>query len=166
MTISISKWDILFLFLLLAGCAKSDPWSLDTVKAGGSYNSSKLCYHAEDQVNGIDLELLSASEKLSIYLTVHSHAIPFYPNDPKKALVRISNPHKKMTFLAHRREGGQRLLLPESAHDFVLSSLQNGEPLTLQIPGYITTIEPGYFSKYFEKLQHPLPFELTIHLPM
>ncbi len=163
MAISVIK---LLPLLLLCACAKQDHWALDTVRAGGeAFNSSKLCYRADDRINGIDLELLSTSEKLSIFLNVHSQAAPIYPNDPKKTLVKISSPQKKLLILAHRREGGQRLLLPESTYSFILSTLQSGEPLTLQIPGYITTIEPERFSKHFEKFQHPFPFDLIIDLP-
>ncbi len=153
--------------LVLSSCERQDPWTLQTIRAGNSdFNSSKLAYATEDQVNGLDLEILSSKKELRIALLVHSHPVPAYDLDEKKALVKISSPEKQIVTLASRREGGQRLILPEKVHPFILSTLKNGEPLTLQVPGYKSTVMPKKFSTLLEKLEHPSPFELIIHLPM
>ncbi|MBI2743487.1 MAG: hypothetical protein HYX48_06175 [Chlamydiales bacterium] len=151
-----------YTFFLLLGllfataCAKEDNWALNSVRSGSApFSSTKLSYPAKDKINGIGFELLSTSEKIRIYLNVHSEAVPAYEGDTQKALVRIATKNRKQVILAHRRSGGQRLLLPESIYPFILATLENGHSITFQIPGYIATIEPEGFSKNFEKMQHP-----------
>lgn len=159
-------WCIL-VFVALTSCARQDNWEQSQVRAGSSsFNSSKLTYATRDPINGIDLEMLYTNEKLRIYLDVRSHCIPAYEADTKKAVVRIQSPEKKVIILAHRREGGQRLLLPESSHTFILESLKKGQTLTFEVPGYKAIVQAEGFSNKFEQILQAPQFHIDFDLPL
>ncbi len=138
---------IFVLLVLLSACTKQDPsWSLNQIKTGEKeFDSTRFCYTAPSSSTGIDLELLSTQEKLRIALIVHSQPIPSYRDEHEKALVRITALGKKQIIIASRREGGQRLLLPESIYPLLLDCLKKGEPLTFETPGYRETLICNHF---------------------
>jgi hypothetical protein len=162
-----SAFCLLTSAFLLCGCSRTDRWQETSIQTGSSkYDSSRLLYVAEDRVNGIDLELLQTPQGLKIYLLVHSSPVAPYGEEGKKSLVRISTEKEKKVILATRREGGQRLLLPETIYPFILTALKEKEWLTLQLSGYETRISPGKFKEKFEKLEHPSKFDVKVNLPI
>jgi hypothetical protein len=156
----------LFFLSCLCSCHRQDPWSINYIRTGNqAFNSSKLCYRSHDKINGIDLEILSTTENLRIYLLVHSQPIPSYKDNPKKAYVEINAKNQKHVFTASRREGGQKILLPETMHGLIFSTLSEGAPLTIQLEGYISIIEPYQFTKLLDKILKPQPISLPFDSP-
>jgi len=96
--------------------------------------------------------MITGAEGTSLYLDVHSHPIPPYASNPKEAIVTLSTGEEKLVVLAVRREGGQRLVVPLEAHAFILKTLRQGLPLTIELEGYTTTIEAKNF-KAIKELQ-------------
>ncbi len=140
------------LLILAASCQQSSPhWTASYVEG-----SSNLTYHDVDPNYGIALEMVVGSEETSFYLDVHSHPIPPYADNPKEAIVTLSTGDEKYVVMAMRREGGQRLIVPKEAHAFILSTLRQGLPLTIQLEGYTTTIDSKNFKaiKELKELAH------------
>jgi hypothetical protein len=157
---------LLSALFLLSGCAKREAWEVSTIRTGDEHHSSKLSCASRDPVNGIDLDFLMVAGELSVYLTVHSRPVPSYPLDEKTALVKLVSEDRKKIFLAIRREGGQRLLLPESIHAFILDSLKQGKPLLVQVCGYQAKIEPNNFNKQYHEFLEPSSLKPSIRLPI
>ena len=161
----------LFLLLIyLCSCNKTNRWSLDHVRSDDcSSDSSKLSFHAPDRVNGIDLEILqlyqSGTQKtLHLYLNVHASPIPPFNNHPKEALVTIIIDENKHSFIAHRREGGQRVLLPDASHSLIIGSLKEKKAVTIQLQGYITEVDPSQLLEKFNKMQKQSFYRQTISI--
>jgi hypothetical protein len=157
-------------FLLLLSffsCAAKSQWEVSHIKGGSAeFNSSRLAYHSEDRVNGIDLEFLKTKDSLNLYLHVHSRPIPCFQDSPKKAKVTVQAEDKSYTFSALRHEGGQRLLLPSSIQEIIIETLKNGMPVVIHLEGYDVSIEPACFSDFFYKLHYPPRFSSLFHLPI
>ena len=152
--------------LLLASCRSTNPWSVDRVTSGNTkFNSTKLTHFTNDPIHGLDLEFLKTHDRLYVYLNVHSTPIPPLKTDPESSFVYISVESEKHRFEAHRREGGQRLLLPDSAVELIISSLEQQHPITIHVAGYQSLIAPSEFSKQYQKIKQSPLFENPFHLP-
>ncbi|MBS0652994.1 MAG: hypothetical protein JSR39_05635 [Verrucomicrobia bacterium] len=163
---SLLLCSCLFLSVILASCRSSSPWALDRVESGNSdFNSAKLTFPANDPIHGIDVEFLNTSKNLYVYLNVHSIPIPALKNNPKYAFVHLTIGTEKYRFEALRREGGQRLLLPEEAVDLMISSLRKNLPIEIKVSGYSTQITPSGFPEKFKKMQQSPLFPNPFHLP-
>jgi len=157
---------VLLALLLLSGCRSDTSWTVDHVASGRSrFNSTKLTYTAADPINGLDLEFLKTREHLYVYLNVHSVPIPPLKTDPHHSFVYITVDTERHRFEAVRREGGQRLLLPEDAINLIISSLNQQLPVEIAVSGYSSLISPSDFSKKYKKIQHISAFENPFHLP-
>lgn len=153
------------LLLLLSSCVKSDPWSLTTIQTKGLETPlSRLYYHTSDRVNGIDLEILIAQGKLVSFLQVHREAIPPLSKQPDKARGKLILEGQAYPFIAERHGGGQRLNLPEKSQDQIISLLKEGKSFTLQVDGYEEIIQPGEFSKKWNKIKEN-SYTIPFHLP-
>ena len=148
---------VLLALFLLSGCRSDTSWTVDRVASGHSkFNSTKLTYTAADPINGLDLEFLKTQEHLYVYLNVHSVPIPPLKTDPHHSFVYITVDTEKRRFEALRREGGQRLLLPEDAINLITSSLDQQLPVEITVSGYSSLISPSDFSKKYKKnTTHP-----------
>lgn len=153
------------LLLSFLSCNQSDSWQISRIETGTpKFDSSKLTYHSPDRSNGIDLEMLHTHQSLHFYLQVHSQTIPAYQGNPKEALVNITIGETKHALVAPRHEGGQRLLLPDSAHDIIITALKANQPIKIELEGYSASIDPAQFSEYFNEMQHPSLFRLPTDL--
>lgn len=154
---------LLFCELLLSCCTKQDHWNVSHIKTGQSeFDSSKLTYLASDRINGIQLEFLRTKHALHLYAFVHSQPIPAYRGNPKQAKVIIRIEAQEFPFIAIRHAGGHRLLIPEETQDLITQSLHDAKSITLELQGYIETIESAGFSQHFEKLYSSMPFSTSL----
>ncbi len=157
---------LVLLSLHLTSCRSNSHWALNRVESGNpQFDSTKLTFYSTDPINGIDLELLNTHQQLYVYLNVHSVPIPPLKTDPKHALVHITIGKEKHRVEALRREGGQRLLLPEDAVQLILDALKKEQSLDLAISGYRVSIDPEGFSERYEKMQTAPAFQNPFHLP-
>jgi hypothetical protein len=164
----LAQYLCLFALLtaMLTSCRSGSRWSLDRVESGSSaFNSTKLIFPAGDPIHGIDVEFLNTSKNLYVYLNVHSTPIPALKDDPKHAFVILTIGSEKHRFEAVRREGGQRLLLPEEAVNLLIGSLQKDLPIEIKISGYSAQLTASDFSEKFKKMQQNPLFPNPFHLP-
>ena len=154
--------------LLLCSCAQNDNWTVDHIQTGNeAFSSSKLSFPTHDAVNGIDLEFLRVEGQLHTYLQVHSQAIPPYQGNPKEALVTLQMGETTFSGIAHRHEGGQRLLLSNPLQEYLLKALQDQTSVTIRLEGYKTVVATEQFLEHFAEFQgspirnhFQLPFKL------
>lgn len=151
----------LIILLLLASCAREDNWRVSYIRTGDAdFNSSKLTYLS----HGIDLELMQTPIGFRSYLKVHSHPAAPHQGNPKKAFVSMQTEKDFLQDVAARHEGGQKIVLPPSLEEFLLTSLKEGKSVTIEISGYKITISPEAFEKRFHEMQNP-PLHSPFHLP-
>lgn len=156
-----------FIAVLCLGCSRSDSWKVSHIQSGSTeFSSSRLSYHTKDLVNGIDAEFLSVEDSCHLYLHVHSHPIRPYKGDAKKALVQIKTPGETKNFIAHRHEGGQRLLLSEEAKDYIVKALHEGENVVVSTSGYSSTLTAESFDKKYYLLEKPPRFRNPLYSPL
>lgn len=152
---------------LLTGCSRSDSWKVSHIQSGSKqFSSSRLSYRSPDPVNGVDVQFLSLDESCHLYLHVHSHPIKPYMGDPKKALVQVKTEDKTTSYFAIRHQGGQRLLLPDEAKDYIVEKLKSGQFVTISTSGYSSTLTPESFDKKYFLLEKPPRFRIPVHSPL
>ncbi|MCX6990100.1 MAG: hypothetical protein NTX49_03405 [Chlamydiae bacterium] len=152
---------------LLLGCSHRDNWKVSHIQSGSKqFSSSRLSYHTPDTVNGIDVEFLALDTSCNLYLHVHSHPVKPYKGDPKTALVTMKTEENAKSFLAKRHEGGQRLLLPDNAKEFLVASLKEGKTVIISTSGYTSTLTPDSFERKYHLLEKPPRFKNPVHSPL
>ncbi len=158
----------LSVLLHLSGCRSDNRWAFSRIDSQDTqFSSSKLTFASQDPIHGIDLELLSTNQELHLYLNVHSVPIPPLKTDPQHAAVRITiGIQESQSFEAWRREGGQRLLLPETAMHLIFDSLKNHLPVHIATQSYQTSVEPTGFLKYYQQMHKQPLFRNPFHLPI
>lgn len=156
----------LLLLMTAVSCRSQNPWSFDRVDSGNpDFNSAKISFYAKDSIHGIDLEFLKTKDHLYGYLNVHSFPIPALKSNPQLAIVQICANKKKYRFEAFRREGGQRLLLPEDAIALLLELLKNKQSIQINVSGYTAMIDPIGFAERYQKIEENPLFSNPFHLP-
>jgi len=146
---------------LLSGCQRYSQWQYHHISQKQT-DSTRILYRSKNPASGIDVEMMKSHGELTTYLQVHSTPLP---SREGKAEVQIQSGDKNVTFWAHLHEGGQRIRLTDSLQTALISSLAEGNPVTLQLQGYRETIYPKHFEKVFQNLNHP-PYKIPIHLPL
>lgn len=156
---------IIVSLLLFCGCQSTK--SCDVVHLDGAdpaFSSARLTFPIRDKVHGIGVHMISTPGQISTYLEVHLQTIPPYRGDPKEGLVKITMNGKTLRSTAYRHEGGQRLSLSPEMNYLLIEALQNHHPVTLELEGYSTTLDPQDFSEQYEKLQ-TAPLKNRLQLP-
>jgi hypothetical protein len=157
---------ILLFPLLCFACTKTSHWSHDCIHSQNKeHHSSRLCYFSKDPIHGIDLELLNTKEHLKVYLNVHSAPIPPCQGNAKSVLVKLKIDDEQFSFIAHRLEGGQRILLPKENAEQLIEALKNHREVTLVLNDYRTVIKTEDFLAKFDHLEHPR-LENPIHFQL
>ncbi len=157
------RW--LSLLVVLWGCSASSEWQVSHQKGSQKeFNSARLSYPIRDKVNGVGVEMVYVKNNLKTYLEVHSQTIPPYKNNPKEALVKMTTGEKTIHGIAHRHEGGQRATLPADLQEILVDSLRKGSPVTVELIGYSTTLEPHDFALAYQEMQKA-PINIPIQLP-
>lgn len=136
------------IFVLCMSCSHQDQWSVKHIET-----VSRLCYHSEDKVGGIDIEMLKNNEQLSTYLQVRAGIIA---TDKAKLIIE----GKETAFTLERHRGGQRFNVPPQMQEMMLQALTNGKSLILKVAGYQEIVEPGEFNKKFQNSSYTIPFHL------
>lgn len=149
------------LLLLVTGCQRHNQWQYHHISERKN-EATRILYRSEDPTSGIDLVLLKTHSQLVTYLQVPSKLTP---KEEGKVEVKLHTPSKIITFLAHLHEGDQRVRLEGALQTALLSSLKEGNIVTLYLQGYKETIDPKSFQKVFQKLDHP-PYKIPVHLPL
>lgn len=109
-----------------------------------------LQYEPDNRFSGIELQFLRGDFGMITYLNVYCQTILPSSLDPCASNVFIRIDDQDSFYLAHRMEGGQRLLLPEEAQEQLITNLWNGKEVTVLLDGYCTTYSPNYFRRLYK----------------
>lgn len=151
--------------LLLWGCSSTPAWQVSHQKGSQKeFDSARLSYPVHDRVNGVAVEMIYAKQSLRTYLEVHSQMIPPYQGNPQEALVKIKTQDQTVHGIAHRHQGGQRATLPPELQQTVVDHLLKGTPVTIELIGYSTTLQPQDFALSYQEMQNK-PLNIPVQLP-
>lgn len=156
---------IIVSFVLFCGCQSTK--SCDVVHLDGAdpaFNSARLSFPIRDKVHGIGVQMISTPGQISTFLEVYIQTIPPYQGNPKESLVKLKLNGRTLRGIAYRHEGGQRLTLSPEMNHFLIDALHNRHPVTLELEGYSTTLDPQDFSEQYAKLQ-TAPTKNRLQLP-
>ncbi len=161
------KIRILF-FLLLCGCESSSLWHVSHQKGSEKkFDSARLSYPVRDRVNEVAVEMVYSKKSLRTYLEIHSQTIPPYQGNPQHALVKVKTPEHTCQGIAHRHQGGQRVTLPTDLQEVLVEALMKNSPVTIELMGYSTTLQPDNFALFYQELQKSplkIPFKISFKL--
>ena len=144
----------LFLGVLLTSiaCTPKSNWKHTQIEGSSDeHNSSRLSYGIFNTHNTLQMEIIHRKHSYKGYLFVQGRIIPEAEGNPRLALVSVSIEGIKESYLVPRYEGGHRLSLPKDLLQKILQNLEKGREVTLQVPGYLTTLDPNGFSSLYEK---------------
>jgi hypothetical protein len=120
--------------VLLCACSHPTQWEQSRVHGASSeYDSSRLVYHSQNRMTGIDLEWIKLENDSFFYLNVHGPAI-----QQSHIVLIIDNEREVFEGLSHA--GGHRVAIPDAYKDKILNAILAEKPITLQIDGYIEKI--------------------------
>lgn len=108
--------------------------------------------------------MIYAQDSLRTYVAVHSQTIPPFKGNTKEAFISLKVLDQSFQGVGHRHAGGQRVLLPAELQNILIQNLLGGKPITIQLQGYSTTVEPDQFAAEYQKLKKA-PFNFPIQLP-
>jgi hypothetical protein len=142
------------LFFFLYSCSKpGQSWNYQqTITPYPVYNSGKLSLYPQNDFRGLELEFIKGNSKMRMYLNIYCLSFPQEQNDSSKTLVTISTSNDTQEVLAHRFEGGQRLLLPDEAASNIICKLLNNQIITIAVGRYSSDIIPQGFAKNYFRL--------------
>lgn len=101
------------------------------------------------QNKNVQLEILSTETTTTVYLNTLSLKFPSTQQQPGKTTVIIQIDDQPIKVLAHRFQGGQKLLFDEPTRKLILSAIKNQQVLALQAGRYHLKIDTDYDSKLF-----------------
>ncbi len=158
---------MIFLFLLCS-CGTQSSWQVSHLQTGNSaFDSSRVLFSSNDPVNGLDVELIRSDGQIFAYLQVHTQETIPYEDNPKEAIVRLIMQDKTIESIAHRHEGGQRLLLTEPLKQTLLDALKLEKDVTIELMGYRTTLSgKGFLDSYAALQKTPLRNPLQPPVPL
>ncbi len=143
---------LLGVLLTSIACTPKSNWKHTHIEGSSDqHNSSRLSYGISNTHNTLQMEVIHRKQSYKGYLFVQGRVIPEAEGNPRLALVSVSIEGIKESFLVPRYEGGQRLSLPEDLLKKILQNLEEGTEVTLQVAGYLTTLDPNGFSSLYEK---------------
>lgn len=161
-TTNIKKLAVL---LFLWGCQSSPTWVVSHQEgAEKQFESARLTYPVRDKVNEVAVEMIYAKESTRTYLSVLSHKIPPYQGNPKEARVTLKIADQTLQGVAYRHQGGQRASLPQELQEVLIQHLLAGTPVTVQLDGYSTILEPEQFALSYQEMQK-MPLNIPVQLP-
>ena len=144
----------LWLLLLLTSCAHKDGWNHTAIRTGTpKHDSQRLTYKAKNPFRNLELEISRVDGLTIVYLNVHTHHIPPYEGDPKKARITIDAKERHITLIGDRLEGGQRVRLPPLASKHLIEALKSHPHLTITLDDrFKTEIDTHNFSEKYHKV--------------
>lgn len=148
------KRAYLALFLFLASCQKNTPWHLEKSLTGNEcYNSARLTL-VQDCASSreFELEFDIAPAGLTLYVNLTGRPLQ------SCAEVIIRNSHESHSFNAFLLFGGQRILLSESACDYILNALLHQDEIRISIGPYESAVPSGnFFESYLKFVENQVP---------
>lgn len=146
----------IWVLVLFTSCQRYCDWQYHRIDEKNC-KTTRIHYHSKDPVQGIDIEILQAEDQLATYLQVHSQPLPSSSEHPGTTQIKLFTMRGQKIFFAPIHAGGQRVRLSEVMQRELISSLTEGNPITLELSGYRETIDPVRFQKTFQRLSTKAP---------
>ena len=146
-----NKIKFIFFFLLLflfSSCLKTSYWSNNyLISQNKKYDTASLIY--KNPKNFIEVEFIQFDDKISCFLNVCSTEIS---QDSKHIPIFLKANSDTLQTYGYLREGNQKITLDEEAKNFLVSSLEKEQEVTIKVDEIEESINPEYFSKNYRKL--------------
>jgi hypothetical protein len=144
----IGKRALFALFLFLFSCSPKCPqWELLAIKAHcPPVTYFKAYLPAADTFSGLEAQIVCSGADIRFYLCAKTLQIHSINENLDFSEVCISTQTEQQSFLAERFEGGQRLLLPEEAHQMIFATLLANDPVEITVGRYQATLVPDNFA--------------------
>lgn len=119
--------------LLMAACSSQEgQWKHSSIKTKNpAYHSNRLVIKSSNKFRGIELEIIKSQSAFKGYLNIHSLTFTPLPNDPYKCIVSLTTNSETRHYSTDILKGQQRLLLPEEALSFIISSLRSNTTISV-----------------------------------
>ena len=142
--------------IALIACSKPNcrKWVLFEDRAFYSkYNSGRLILESETSMNYLELEIDRTQSGIRMYLNLF--LLPARPlsDDPTLTSIQlVLEDDECLTFYPYLFEGGQRLLLPPEATDFIIKLLLEGHCFTFKVGKNELNVIPDNFQNSYDNL--------------
>lgn len=136
-----APYGVLFLILLFSACSAKPScphWKSTTANSVcPKYKANKCTFTTEKLCANIQLELTyNDCDGYLLYLNTFSVPLPDNRQNPGMIPVFLQIQGVQTEALAHRLQGGQRLLLPDSLRNPIINALNNEQTVTLRAGRY------------------------------
>jgi hypothetical protein len=134
---------LILLFLVFTFCSKPPLWRAEKIKAKSKEHQALRYLYIPTKPNArFQVQIVKA--EYGVRFSLHLLSLPTSENRrwTDKVKINIETEDARQDFLAERLEGGQVILMPEQKGAFLLALLQQGEPLSITLPGYQISIPP------------------------
>jgi hypothetical protein len=147
----ISKGAFFALLLFLFSCrVPCQRWQIEKVSASSRcFNSGRLYLTPQDDFSGLELEITRGESGVRMYINVFSIEIKPETLTQNTAFVEVKRNDEKQVFQAFLYQGGQRLLLPSQARDYIIDALYCNETIIITTDRYQSEITPNNFSEAY-----------------
>jgi hypothetical protein len=147
-------FHILFLLLCFTSCNKTcHQWKEEeTLTTCFCYNSGKIFLRPPARQGSIELELTRGTYGLRLYVNIFSLEAQPEECDPTKTMVIFDVGDDSITIFGDLLEGGQRILLPPNATQWVINLLNSDQEFVVHVGRYSSTIISTGFTEAYQKL--------------
>lgn len=145
---------VLCLVLLTSCSTPCRQWILCEI--GGEdpcFNSGRLILEPDSTICHLELELDRSQSGIRMYVNLLLLQAPPLPEDPQKtALSILFEDGESLIVYPYLLTGGQRLLLPPDVADFLIATLLEGRPFTIQIGRQNLSVIIDQFEPLYQRL--------------
>jgi len=152
------------LFVLLAGCSLSDPWSQDgLIEGDGSFASKRLSYTPLAGHPPWRLEFFRDGDELGVFLSLVQHRFHALDAGVK---VKISVAGEVFEEWTPVFAGGMKIKLSQRLTNTLILALQEGKKVSILVGEWEEAILAGSFKRKFTKLMDDSREWLLIQTPL
>lgn len=133
---AVSAFFLLFFSFL--SCSSPSSWqSSHHYQSPRAYRSKQILCKASDSYKTIQLEIIKTPSSLCAYLHTLSQEFSELESFKGYSEVTLSTENDKKLFIAPRLQGGQKILLPEEALQWILNALNQNETVLVQVGSHL-----------------------------
>jgi hypothetical protein len=145
------------LLVILAGCASSTQWKLDSIATGvEAFDSMRLLY--EDSTSPLRFEIVRLETGIEAFLSLTRYKFSGLEN----ILVQFEIEGVRGEVTLPLLSGKMRIRLPEELTKRFIKALQEGREVVMIVDGSEQHLDPEQFAKKYEKLEGAPPMFQTL----
>ena len=137
----------LFFIAILAGCAATNPWKLESIATGEAlFDSARLTY--SDTVTPLRFEIVRIESGIETFLSLTKYKFTTANGIKIEFDIAGEKSEETVPFL----EGKMRLRLPAELSERLINALQEGKEVAMIADGFEQHLNPDQFTTQYEKL--------------